>query len=80
MEEAGTFDIEYFLGPDVSTSLSSFAVTMTGVRDGFASIDFFTPATKVDPAPAYPPFIAVGINGLYFNRFNRQDQMTHKDL
>lgn len=46
MEEAGTFDIEYFLGPDVSTSLSSFAVTMTGVRDGFASIDFFTPATK----------------------------------
>lgn len=70
MEEAGKFDIEYFLGPDVSTSLSSFAVTMTGVRDGFASIDLFTPATKVDPAPAYP-LIAVGINGLDFNRFNR---------
>lgn len=68
MEEAGKLNIEDLIGPDVSTSLSSFAVTMTGVRDGFASIDLLTPATKVDPAPAYPPFIAVGINRLYFNR------------
>jgi hypothetical protein len=43
---------EDLIGPDVSTSLSSFAVTMTGVRDGKASIDLLTPATKVDPAPA----------------------------
>jgi hypothetical protein len=62
------------LGPDpviviTPTPVLRYAVPIDD-GDGFASIDLFTPATKVDPAPAYP-LIAVGINGLYFNRFNR---------